>query len=59
MAKITAPTSMIHTRRRGKGRGKEEGKQTLNIFIPCFSGLHTVNQFKNTYLDGKPRRKFL
>ena len=24
---------MTHTHRRGKGRGEEEGKQTLNIFI--------------------------
>ena len=33
MAKITAPAFMTHTHRRGEGRGEEEGKQTLNIFI--------------------------
>ena len=33
MAKITAPAFMTHTHRRGEGRGEEEGKQTLNVFI--------------------------
>ena len=43
MAKIPAPTFTTHTHWRGKQRGKELGKPTLNISIPCFSlGIHIV-----------------